>query len=173
MTQARDETSNRPGEKIFVAIFVAFAVLMLTQLGAETKFSASGNFFAQPRFWPAVGVIAMAGLGVAHLAAVWSARDGWDVREALVWLRPFEYLAWFMVYVQAVPTLGYLVSTILFTVLLAVRQGYRGVRTLGAAALLGLAIVLVFKTGLAVKIPGGTVYEYLPESLRNFMIVNF
>lgn len=78
-----------------------------------------------------------------------------------------------MMYVAMVPVLGYLASTIIFTVLLALRQGYRGIRNLCAAALLGLAIVLVFKTGLSVKIPGGAVYEYLPSSLRSFMIINF
>lgn len=78
-----------------------------------------------------------------------------------------------MVYVAVVPVLGYLFSTLLFTVLLAWRQGYRVARQLGAAALLGLVIVLVFKTGLSVKIPGGAVYEHLPDALRNLMIVNF
>ncbi len=56
---------------------------------------------------------------------------------------------------------------------MAVRQGYRSSRYLVAAALLGLAIVVVFKTGLSVKIPGGALYEYLPGGLRNFMILNF
>ena len=72
-----------------------------------------------------------------------------------------------------VPLLGYLLSTVLFTVLMAFRQGYLSTRYLVAAALMGLAIVLVFKTGLSVKIPGGAIYEYLPGGLRNFMILNF
>ena len=33
--------------------------------------------------------------------------------------------------------------------------------------------VLVFKSMLSVKIPGGEIYEYLPAALRNFMILNF
>lgn len=78
-----------------------------------------------------------------------------------------------MAYVAVVPVLGYLATTIAFTTSLAFRQGYRGVKSLGAAALLGLTIVLVFKTGLSVKIPGGAVYEHLHGPLRNFMIVNF
>ena len=44
---------------------------------------------------------------------------------------------------------------------------------LGAAAFTGLGIVLVFKAALSVKIPGGAIYEYLPDTLRNFLIVNF
>ena len=56
---------------------------------------------------------------------------------------------------------------------LAFRAGYRGPRMLCAAALTGLSIVLIFKTTLSVKIPGGAIYEYLPDIFRNFMIVNF
>ena len=173
MPRAPDEPSLRPGGLIFVSLFLLFAVFLLTQLGAETKFSAKGSLVAQPRFWPAVSVISMVALGFAHLASSWAIRAGWAAREVLVWLRLFEYLAWFMVYVAVVPVVGYLFSTLLFTVLLAWRQGYRVARQLGAAALLGLVIVLVFKTGLSVKIPGGAVYEHLPGALRNLMIVNF
>jgi hypothetical protein len=36
-----------------------------------------------------------------------------------------------------------------------------------------LSIVLVFKTFLEVKIPGGIIYEFLPSTLRSFMILNF
>jgi len=37
----------------------------------------------------------------------------------------------------------------------------------------GLSIVLIFKTFLEVKIPGGAIYEFLPNTLRSFMILNF
>jgi hypothetical protein len=37
----------------------------------------------------------------------------------------------------------------------------------------GLFIVLIFKTFLEVKIPGGAIYEFLPNTLRSFMILNF
>jgi hypothetical protein len=42
-----------------------------------------------------------------------------------------------------------------------------------SSVLIALSIVLVFKTFLEVKIPGGIIYEYLPDTLRNFMILNF
>ena len=78
-----------------------------------------------------------------------------------------------MVYVFAVPQIGYLLATVIFVTLMALRVGYRGPRMLGIAAATGLGIVLIFKTALSVKIPGGAVYEHLPDALRNFMIVNF
>ena len=90
-----------------------------------------------------------------------------------VWLRSLEYAVWFMIYVAAVPLLGYLLSTILFSLLLALRAGYSGKKMLLSAGLFGFAVVLVFKTGLAVKVPGGVIYSFLPRTLQNFMIVNF
>lgn len=163
----------RAGSLIFVALFVVLSVFLLSQLGAETKFSAKGKLFAQPRFWPAVGVAMMVGFGLLHLGMNWRERAGWASGEVVYWLRALEYLAWFMVYVWAVPIIGYLAATLILMVLLAFRQGYRGGRQLLTAAMVGFVIVLVFKTGLSVKIPGGAVYEYLPDGLRNFMIVNF
>ena len=93
--------------------------------------------------------------------------------EVLTWLRAGEYVLWFMAYVYAVPTVGYLPCTIIFTVLLALRMGYRKASTLGWAALAGILIVVVFKSLLQVKIPGAAAYEYLPDGLRNIMIVYF
>ena len=173
MTQHREESIQRPGVLVFIALFVLFSIFLLSQLGAETRFVPNGKLVEQPRFWPAIGVLSMVGFGLAQIALNWRVKEGWDPGEVAVWLRAFEYMAWFMVYVAVVPVLGYLATTIAFTTSLAFRQGYRGVRSLGAAALLGLTIVLVFKTGLSVKIPGGAVYEHLPGPLRNFMIVNF
>ncbi len=91
----------------------------------------------------------------------------------LNWARALEFLLWFLIYVQAVPIIGYLPATVLFTVLLAARQGYRSRRQLTTAAAVGVGIVLVFKTGLSVRIPGGAIYEYLPQTLRNIAIIYF
>ena len=173
MTQQHEESTQRPGDLIFIALFALFSVFLLSQLAAETRFVPNGKLVEQPRFWPAIGVLLLVGFGLAQIALRWRVKAGWDPGEVAVWLRAFEYLVWFMAYVAVVPVLGYLATTMAFTTSLAFRQGYRGVRSLGAAALLGLTIVLVFKTGLSVKIPGGAVYEYLHGPLRNFMIVNF
>lgn len=171
------KSEHRPGAVIFAAIFLAASVLLLNQLGAETKFSAktiwSKKIFAQPAFWPAVGVGGMVLFGMLHLIVAWIKRQSGEAGEAAFWLRPLEYLAWFMVYVFAVPQIGYLLATVIFMVTLAFRAGYRGARMLGMAGLAGLGIVLIFKTALSVKIPGGAIYEVLPDALRNFMIVNF
>ena len=78
-----------------------------------------------------------------------------------------------MAYVYLMPLLGYLPATLVFMCLLTLRLGYRNLRYLLIAAVIAIAIVLFFKTALAVKISGGAIYEYLPDGLRNFMIINF
>ncbi|MEL6793853.1 MAG: tripartite tricarboxylate transporter TctB family protein [Pseudomonadota bacterium] len=173
------------GGLLFALLFIAFALFLLTQLTAETKFSGveklyekgrlfrKGALFKEPAFWPMVGVIGMTIFGAFHAVGAWRRRaGGGELTEGAFWLRAFEYLIWFMIYVQAAPLIGYLAATMIFAALLALRAGYRG-RLVLYAALTGLAIVLIFKSGLSVKIPGGAVYEYLPDGLRTFFIVHF
>jgi len=171
---AEDDKIGRPGGLVFAVLFLLACLFLLSQLGSETAFSATGKLFAQPRFWPAVGVIGMSVFGVLHLLGQVRLRGGGGhLWEAGNWLRSVEYLIWFMVYVFAAPVIGYLPATLIFTVALALRAGYRSKRMLVAAALTGLGVVLVFKSMLSVKIPGGAVYEYLPEVIRSFAIMNF
>lgn len=172
-----DEESTRPGGLIFALMFLAAALLLLSQLGSQTKFSPKGNLVAEPAFWPAVGVFGMALFGAAHCIGEFRRRSRnrglRETRETGVWLRSLEYLIWFMVYVFAVPVIGYLPATLIFMSALALRAGYRQKWMLGAAVLTGLGIVLVFKTMLSVKIPGGALYDYLPGALRSFAMINF
>ena len=166
------DATPRAGGFAFALIFVAFSAFLLSQLGTETKPSPGGQIFTRPSFWPAVGVIGMASFGVLHLIAELGNRRG-GAREALLWLRAFEFLIWFMAYVWIVPVVGYLAATLVFPALLAVRVGYRTTRPLFCSAVLGFCVVLIFKSLLSVRIPGGAIYEMLPNGLRNFMIVNF
>nr|WP_323777885.1 tripartite tricarboxylate transporter TctB family protein [Amylibacter sp.] len=169
-----EPSKAKPGEILFVGLFFAAALFLLTQLGEQAKFSAKGKLFAQPAFWPAVGVIGMVVFTGLHLLTTLRhrAKSGLGA-EVAIWLRAFEYVGWFMIYVIAVPRIGYLPCTIVFTVLLALRMGYRKPATLFYAGVSGLAIVVIFKTILGVKIPGGAIYEHLPDGMRSFMILNF
>lgn len=133
--------------------------------------------------WLAIGVLTLAiggwrlalpvlaGLAALRLAwQVWSHDDG---REARIWIGAVEWTGWFMAYVLAVPWAGYLPVTLVFAPALTWRMGYRSRFMLGISVLFAIAVVVLFKTFLQVKIPGGALYEYLPASLRNFMILNF
>lgn len=167
------DRKRQPGSVGFAIVFLLASVVLLSQIGGQTKFSSSGQLFAQPRFWPGVAVLGMVIFGLGHLLKELRQARSLEPFEVRLWLSAVEYAVWFMAYVWSVPIIGYLLATVVFTVSLAFRQGYRGHRMLLLACLLGFVIVLVFKTGLAVKIPGGELYEYLPDGLRNFMIVNF
>jgi len=172
-----EDNSTPAGNMLFAILFAVFSAWLVSQIGAETRYSASGKLFAQPRFWPAVGVGGMLFFGLAHLLGTWWSRDGSTVAnslaESLNWIRALEYLGWFMAYVYVVPEIGYLLATVIFTFLLCLRVGYRKPRQLAFAVAMGIGVVVVFKTGLSVKIPGGQIYEYLPDTLRQFMIINF
>ncbi len=175
-----DEESARPGSLIFASMFLAVALFLLSQLSTQAKFSTKGQLFAEPAFWPAVGVIGMVLFGALHAFSEFGRRsrnrglrETRSLREIGVWLRSLEYLIWFMVYVVVVPIIGYLPATLVFALALAMRAGYRSRQMLGASALMGVAIVLIFKTMLSVKIPSGALYEYLPVALRSFVMINF
>ena len=211
-----ERTHSARGSILFALLFVALSLFLVSQLGEEAKFSSKGKLFAQPAFWPGVGVIGMAFFGCLNLiATIVQARRGKygspqlaesqpaesrlaksqpaeslenpgeqqsdsyvsvfgsELKEGASWLLAFEYFAWFMLYVYATPVIGYLAATVLFLVALTFRVGYRDKRMTIAAVATGFAIVLIFKSFLGVKIPGGAVYESLPDTLRSFMIINF
>ncbi|MCP5087063.1 MAG: tripartite tricarboxylate transporter TctB family protein [Rhodobacteraceae bacterium] len=165
---------RRPGDLVFAVVFLAFSIFLLSQIGAETKWVKRTKLVAQPAFWPAVSLIGMVFFASLHwLSSALSPRIYGRLAEVTFWARSLEYAFWFMAYVTIVPWLGYLPATPLFAVLLALRVGYRAPRMLISAALTGIAVVLVFKTFLQVKVPGGQLYESLPDGLRAFMLTYF
>jgi hypothetical protein len=165
---------RRPGDLVFAVAFLALAIFLLSQLGNQTQWVARTKLFAQPAFWPAISLAAMALFAILHLVgSILSPRIEGRWVEVGFWARSLEYACWFMAYVLIVPLLGYLLSTLLFTVTLALRAGYRDFNYLLAAAAAGLGVVLIFKTFLQVKVPGGKLYEILPEAMRAFMLTYF
>ena len=163
---------RRAGDLVFALLFLLLALFLLTQLGEETKWVKRTRFFAQPAFWPSVSLVGMAFFAFLHyLGAVVSPKRPGRMEEVKLWLRAFEYIVWFLAYVWIVPKIGYLGATLLFTLLLTWRVGYREKQMFVAAALVAVAIVVIFKSFLKVKIPAGQIYEYLPDGIRNFMLI--
>ncbi|MDD9705705.1 MAG: tripartite tricarboxylate transporter TctB family protein [Paracoccaceae bacterium] len=167
----------RRGQILFALAFAGFAIFILSNLGNQTTWAPRTKLFAQPGFWPGVAGAGMVLFGLLHLRGVrrgmglrrpWISRE--DRAEARVWVQPLEYTAWFMVYVFAVPRIGHLPATMIFAPALTWRLGYRSPRLLWASLAFGVAVVLIFKGVLGVKIPGGAVYEYLPDSIRAFAL---
>lgn len=163
---------RRPGDLVFAVLFLLIAIFLLSQLGEETKWVKRTKFFAQPAFWPTVSLAGMAFFAALHyLGSVLSPKLAGRMPEVMLWLRSIEYAGWFLVYVWVVPKIGYLGATLLFTLVLTYRVGYREKRMFFAAAATGVVIVVLFKSFLQVKIPSGQVYEYLPAGIRNFMLL--
>ena len=168
------ERPRPAGDLVFSLAFLALALFLTSQLGVETKWVKRTKLFAQPAFWPTVGILGMIGFGALHvLGGAISQRRTGRLDELSLWLRSLEYALWFMTYVLVTPWLGYLPTTLIFAMALSYRSGLRGPVYIGASLGAGLVVVLLFKTLLQVKIPGGMIYEYLPGAVRNFMIINF
>lgn len=164
---------RRPGDLVFAVAFLTFSLFLLANLEAQAKWG-SGKLLAQPAFWPHLAVGLMVGFSALHLigSLVSPKLDGrW--LEVAFWIRSAEYAGWFLAYVLVVPQLGYLPSTLVFTLTLTLRLGYRRPAMIAAAAGVGLSVVVVFKSLLQVKVPGGQAYELLPDTLRTFLLTYF
>ncbi|MCY4228765.1 MAG: tripartite tricarboxylate transporter TctB family protein [Gammaproteobacteria bacterium] len=161
-----------PGDLAFSIVFLLFCIFLISQLGEQAVWAKRTRLFAQPAFWPTVSLAGMLLFSLLHCFGSWvSPRTPGRGAEVLFWIRSLEYSAWFLLYVWTVPRFGYLGTTLLFTLILTYRAGYRKGNMLVGAALMGVGIVVVFKSLLQVKIPSGQLYEFLPDGIRNFMLV--
>lgn len=162
---------RRPGDIVFALLFFAFSLFLLTQIGAETKIVKRTKWFAQPSLWPTIAIWGMVLFSGLHMiSSAVSPRIPGRWRELTFWLKSFEYVIYFLIYVVAVPWLGYLPSTMLFAVFLAVRTGFRTPGAIGIALAFGAVVAIVFRALLQVNIPAGRAYEYLPDSVRVFAL---
>ncbi|WP_425101970.1 tripartite tricarboxylate transporter TctB family protein [Tropicibacter sp. S64] len=167
------QRERRPGDMVFAVGFFLLAVAAAAVLPTQARFVSGKMLVSQPGFWPAVGVAMMVVFGAAHLLSTVNApRLPGRLREVMAWTRSLEYVAWFVVYVLSVPIIGYLPATLMLSLLLGYRLGYRSWRGLCAAAVFALAVVLIFRTGLGVRIPAGEVYDHLPASIRSFAMTH-
>jgi hypothetical protein len=167
----------RRGHILFALGFAAFAIFILANLGQQTVWVPRAKLFAQPSFWPGLAGAGMVLFSLLHLRELrrgQALHHSWinaeDRAEALIWLRPLEHTLWFMVYVFAVPRIGHLPATMIFVPAMVWRLGYRRPRTIWIALGFAVAVVLLFKGVLNVKIPGGAIYQYLPDGLRAFAL---
>ena len=171
-----DDTDIQPttriaGQVIFVGAALALSAFLLTQIGRQTIWADGESFAAQPRFWPGVSLaIMVAGFGL-HLWRMKRRRPNrLDREEMMRWVEPLEFMIWFMVFVFAVPIVGFLPMSIAFAIALTWRLGYRRRSMLVLAAVFAVAVVILFKGFLGVRIPGAALYELLPAGPRSFFL---
>lgn len=160
------------GQLLFAVIFLVISTILASLLWDQTVWKKGKDLFSQARLWPAVGVFGMVIFTALHVWHIPRRKlNSFDKREARIWGSVFEWVGWFLIYVWLVPILGYLPVTLVFAPALTWRMGYRNRRMLWLSALIGAAIVVVFKSLLQVKIPGAMIYEYLPDGVRTFFIL--
>lgn len=165
---------RRPGDIVFALALLVFSLWLLSQLSSQTTWKAGGKLTAQAPLWPAISVGGMVLFASLHtIGSLLSPRIPGRWKEVGIWFRSIEYALWFMLYVILVPILGYLFVTMLMCFMLALRAGYRRRTMLCASVVSGILVVVIFKSFLQVKVPGGQVYEYLPTTLRSFMLTYF
>lgn len=163
---------RRPGDIVFAWVLLIFSLLMLSQLWGQTTWRNGNPLFAQPRFWPGVSLAGMAVFSAFHLlGSALSERIEGRWSEVGLWLSSLEYAGWFIAYALVVPYTGYLPTTVVFAVALALRAGYRSGPALLSAASAAIAIVVLFKSLLQVRLPAGEIYQYLPDGIRQFFLI--
>ncbi len=165
---------RRPGDLFFAMCFLLLAAFLLSQISTQTDWKPNTKVSNQPALWSIISIVGMVVFGFLNAVSGWvSPRIDGRLQEIGFWLRSLEYVAWFMIYVTIVPLLGYLPTTIVFAIFLAVRAGYRRSKMIGFSVLTAVSIVVIFKSFLQVKVPGGQVYEFLPTAMRSFMLTYF
>ena len=162
---------RRPGDIVFAVAFLAFALFLLVNIDAQTQDAKRGKWFAQPSLWPTISVTGMAFFAALHvLSSALSPRIAGRWTEVAFWFKSLEYILYFLIYVAAVPWLGYLPSTVFFAVFLALRTGFHTPRALGISVAFGILVAVIFRGFLQVKIPAGELYQHLPDSIRVFAL---
>ncbi|MBF9042701.1 tripartite tricarboxylate transporter TctB family protein [Rhodobacterales bacterium HKCCE4037] len=161
------------GQVIFVIAAFVVSLLLLSQIGTQTEWNDNARTIAaQPRLWPAIALAVMVVSFGLHWRLMRRRRpNGLDWIEVKRWVEPLEYLGWFIVYVLAVPRLGFLPMSLVLACALTWRLGYRSRTALILAALFAVAVTAIFKGFLGVNIPGGQIYDLLPDSIRSFFLV--
>lgn len=168
--------SRKSGDTVFAWICLLFSLFLLWNMTEQTVWASGNAWSGQPGFWPRLAVMGMTLFSAIYLFhslrdATRNARLAGLGEEVLRWIFSIEYAVWFMAYVFLTPIVGYLAASVVFAIALSLRVGYRSSQALLSAAAVGIVTVLLFKSFLQVKIPGGAIYQSLPDGLRNFFIL--
>lgn len=116
----------------------------------------------------------MAFFSVINLFLVFVRRCRFDNgSEWISWARSVEFALWFCAYAALVPWIGYLLATLLISLTLAWRSGYRSTKWTVIALAAGLTIVVFFRGILGIHVPAASLYQSLPGPLGNFMATWF
>ena len=112
----------------------------------------------EPGFFPWIGGLMLAGLAVSLV--IRAGQSGTAAAPRGDWRRPALLLAALVVYVPLLEPLGYPVTTMgLCVVALRILRTRRWSVTLAVSVVLALATYLLFRRGLGVELPAGTLFS--------------
>ena len=167
------------GDLVFAILMLFIVMVLLVSIPFETKWFDGVPLVKQPRLWPTFCLLGMALFGFLYSIQIWRnyktqlGQVQGELNELSSWLRPLEFVFYFVLYVWSVPLAGYLLSTLLFFSLLTIRAGYRTLLMFWVSLATGFGIVIVFKSLLQVKIASGAIYDYLPDGWATFFMIYF
>ena len=169
--ESSPESSSIDGAFSFALLCFVAVLYLLLNIDDQTRWVSGKALTSQPRFWPALTLGLTVFFSAIYLLSTIASRPKFDGgREWFQWIRAVEFTIWFAAYAALVPILGYLIATVLVCVSLTWRLWYRSANYLKAALVSGISIVLFFRVLLGIHIPGGALYEKLPQPLSNFML---
>lgn len=171
-------SSSSPDTGGLVFFFLCLSCVLLAFLPSQTRWIDGTILVKQPAFWSIVSIGIMLVFSIIALLVQKKSilQNGKDLVHCLLQkksLYVIECCLYYLAYVWLVPLLGYLLSSILFMVILTWRYGFRTKTMLLSSAITAIAIVVIFKTIMQLKIPAGQIYDFLPEPIRQFFLVNF
>jgi len=167
------------GDLVFAMLMLFIVLVLLVSIPFETKWFDGVPLVKQPRLWPTFCLLGMALFGFLYSIQIWRnykiqlGQVQGELNELSSWLRPLEFVFYFVLYVWSVPLAGYLLSTLLFFSLLTIRAGYRTLLMFWVSLATGFGIVVVFKSLLQVKVASGAIYDYLPDGWATFFMIYF
>ena len=167
------------GDLVFAILMLFIVMVLLVSIPFETKWFDGVTLVKQPRLWPTFCLVGMALFGLLYSIQIWRnykfqlGQVQGELNELSSWLRPLEFVFYFVLYVWSVPLAGYLLSTLLFFSLLTIRAGYRTLLMFWVSLATGFGIVVVFKSLLQVKVASGAIYDYLPDGWATFFMIYF
>ena len=167
------------GDLVFAMLMLLIVLVLLVSISFETKWFDGVPLVKQPSLWPTFCLVGMALFGLLYSIQIWRnykfqlGEVQAELNELSSWLRPLEFVFYFVLYVWSVPLAGYLLSTLLFFSLLTIRAGYRTLLMFWVSLATGFGIVVVFKSLLQVKVASGAIYDYLPDGWATFFMIYF
>ena len=167
------------GDLVFAMLMLLIVLVLVVSIPFETKWFDGVPLVKQPRLWPTFCLVGMALFGLLYSIQIWRnykfqlGEVQAELNELSSWLRPLEFVFYFVLYVWSVPLVGYLLSTLLFFSLLTIRAGYRTLLMFWVSLATGFGIVVVFKSLLQVKVASGAIYDYLPDGWATFFMIYF